>query len=56
MIGRQAAIAEVGKHHHEVHGELAHTAWLGVQASLLTGTRTKIRGVRLAASSSVAAW
>ena len=42
MIGRGAAIAEVGKHHHEIHGELAHMAWLGVHASLLTGTRAKI--------------
>jgi NADH dehydrogenase len=42
MIGRRAAIAEVGKHHHEVHGELAHMAWLGVHASLMTGTRAKI--------------
>jgi NADH:quinone reductase (non-electrogenic) len=42
MIGRGAAIAEVGKHHHEVHGELAHMAWLGVHASLMTGTRAKV--------------
>jgi NADH dehydrogenase len=42
MIGRGAAIAEVGKHHHEIHGELAHMAWLGVHASLMTGTRSKI--------------
>jgi NADH dehydrogenase len=42
MIGRGAAIAEVGKHHHEIHGELAHMAWLGVHASLMTGTRAKI--------------
>src|SRR4051794_25556920 len=42
MIGRGAAIAEVGKHHHEVHGELAHMAWLGVHATLMTGTRAKI--------------
>jgi NADH dehydrogenase len=42
MIGRGAAIAEVGKHHHEVHGEFAHMAWLGVHASLMTGTRSKI--------------
>ncbi len=27
MIGRGAAIAEVGKHHHEVHGQLAQ--WPG---------------------------
>jgi NADH:ubiquinone reductase (H+-translocating) len=42
MIGRGAAIAEVGKHHHEIHGELAHMAWLGVHASLMTGTKCKI--------------
>ena len=42
MIGRGAAIAEVGKHHHEIDGELAHLAWLGVHASLMTGTRAKI--------------
>ena len=42
MIGRGAAIAEVGKRHHEIHGELAHMAWLGVHASLMTGTRAKI--------------
>ncbi len=42
MIGRGAAVAAVGKHHHEVHGELAHMAWLGVHASLMTGTRAKI--------------
>ena len=29
MIGRGAAIAEVGKNHHEVHGQIAHIAWLG---------------------------
>jgi NADH:ubiquinone reductase (H+-translocating) len=42
MIGRGAAIAEVGKRHHEIHGELAHMAWLGVHASLMTGTKAKI--------------
>jgi NADH dehydrogenase len=42
MIGQGAAIAEVGKHHHEVHGEIAHMAWLGVHASLMTGMRTKL--------------
>jgi NADH:ubiquinone reductase (H+-translocating) len=40
MIGRGAAIAEVGKGHHEIHGELAHMAWLGVHASLMTGPGT----------------
>jgi len=39
MIGRRA---EMGKNHHEVHGQLAHVAWLGVHASLMTGARDKI--------------
>jgi NADH dehydrogenase len=42
MIGRGAAIAEVGKRHHEIHGQMAHMAWLGVHASLMTGTKAKI--------------
>jgi NADH:ubiquinone reductase (H+-translocating) len=45
MIGRGAAVAEVGKRHHEVHGDLAHMAWLGVHASLMTGTRAKIEAI-----------
>jgi NADH dehydrogenase len=45
MIGRGAAIAEVGKNHHEVHGQLAHMAWLGVHASLMTGARDKIEAI-----------
>jgi NADH dehydrogenase len=45
MIGRGAAIAEVGKNHHEVHGQLAHMAWLGVHASLMTGTRDKLEAI-----------
>ena len=45
MIGRGAAIAEVGKNHHEVHGQLAHMAWMGVHASLMTGTRAKIEAI-----------
>ncbi len=45
MIGRGAAIAEAGKNHHEVHGQLAHMAWLGVHASLMTGTRDKLEAI-----------
>ena len=45
MIGRKAAIAEVGERHHEVHGQLAHVAWLGVHAALMTGTRAKLEAV-----------
>ena len=33
MIGRGAAIAEVGEHRHELHGVFAFAAWLGVHAS-----------------------
>jgi NADH dehydrogenase len=45
MIGRRAAIAEVGERHHEVHGQLAHVAWLGVHASLMTGMRDKLEAI-----------
>jgi NADH dehydrogenase len=41
MIGRGAAIAEVGSHHHELHGHVAHAAWLGVHAGLMTGVRNR---------------
>jgi len=42
MIGRGAAIAEVGPHRHELHGAIAHSAWLGVHAALMTGVRNRI--------------
>ena len=42
MIGRGAAVAEVGKHRHELHGAIAFSAWLGVHAALMTGVRTRI--------------
>jgi NADH dehydrogenase len=42
MIGRGAAVAEVGPHRHELHGHIAHTAWLGVHAQLMTGVRNRI--------------
>ena len=42
MIGRGAAIAEVGAHRHELHGPIAFSAWLGVHAVLMTGTRNQI--------------
>ncbi|HEY9292212.1 MAG TPA: NAD(P)/FAD-dependent oxidoreductase [Microlunatus sp.] len=41
MIGRNAAIAEVGKHHHQVEGPVAFAAWLGVHALLLSGAHSK---------------
>jgi NADH dehydrogenase len=35
MIGRKAAVAEIGEHRHELHGRVAFAAWLGVHAQLL---------------------
>jgi NADH dehydrogenase len=42
MIGRGAAIAEVGPHRHELHGIVAFSAWLGVHAALMTGVRDRV--------------
>ena len=42
MIGRKAAVAEVGAHRHELQGAVAFAAWLGVHATLLTTTRAKM--------------
>jgi NADH dehydrogenase len=41
MIGRNAAVAELGKKRHELHGHLAFTAWLGVHAMLLSSVRAR---------------
>jgi NADH dehydrogenase len=41
MIGRNAAVAEVGKHRHQVEGPIAFAAWLGVHAMLLSGAHSK---------------
>jgi NADH dehydrogenase len=42
MIGRNAAVAEVGAHRHELKGPLAFAAWLGVHALLLTTARARV--------------
>ena len=42
MIGRHAAVAEVGSKHHELHGPVAHAAWLGVHAWLLSSVRDRV--------------
>jgi len=42
MIGRNAAVAEVGRHRHEVHGTVAFMMWLGVHAGLMTGVRPRV--------------
>jgi NADH:ubiquinone reductase (H+-translocating) len=41
MIGRNAAVAEVGKHRHELEGPIAFAAWLGVHAMLLSGAHSR---------------
>jgi NADH:ubiquinone reductase (H+-translocating) len=42
MIGRNAAIAEVGESRHELEGVAAYTMWLGVHIALLSGLRVKV--------------
>ena len=42
MIGRSAAIAEVGAHRHELQGPIAFAAWIGVHAALLSTIRAKV--------------
>jgi NADH dehydrogenase len=41
MIGRNAAVAEVGRHRHQVDGPIAFAAWLGVHAMLLSGVHSR---------------
>ena len=41
MIGRNAAIAEVGPRRRELHGVLAFGSWLGVHVWLLSGFRER---------------
>ncbi len=42
MVGRNAAVAEVGSSRHTITGTLAFAAWLGVHALLLTTVRAKV--------------
>src|SRR5215467_163900 len=42
MIGRDAAVAVVGKKKHELDGPIAFAAWLGVNTILMTGLRGRI--------------
>jgi len=42
MIGRSAAVAEMGPKRYELEGPIAFTAWLGVHAALLSTTRARI--------------
>jgi NADH:quinone reductase (non-electrogenic) len=43
MIGRKAAVAELGPHRHEMHGRLAFAAWLGVHAELLANMGAELK-------------
>ena len=42
MVGRNAAVAELGAARHEIDGPMAFAAWLGVHAGLLEGPRQKV--------------
>ena len=42
MIGKNAAVAEMGAKHHELHGPVAFAAWLGVHAWLMSGIRQRV--------------
>ncbi len=42
MIGRNAAVAEVGARRHQVEGPIAFAAWLGLHAILLSGTHSRV--------------
>jgi NADH:ubiquinone reductase (H+-translocating) len=43
MIGRKAAVAEIGSHRHEMHGRIAFAAWLGVHAELLANAGAEMK-------------
>jgi NADH dehydrogenase len=42
MIGRNAAVAEIGAHRHQIEGPIAFTAWLGLHAILLSGAHSRV--------------
>ena len=42
MVGRNTAVAEVGKDRHELTGPIAFAAWLGVHSALLMTARARI--------------
>jgi NADH dehydrogenase len=43
MVGRKAAVAEIGSHRHEMHGRIAFAAWLGVHAELLSNAGAEVK-------------
>jgi NADH dehydrogenase len=42
MIGRNAAVAEVGEGRHELEGVIGFAAWVGVHVALLSTSRAKV--------------
>jgi NADH:ubiquinone reductase (H+-translocating) len=42
MIGRNSAVAAIGKKRHELDGPIAFAAWIGVHALLMSGVRARI--------------
>ena len=42
MIGKNAAIAEIGERRHELEGAVAYSMWLGLHIALLSGLQVKI--------------
>jgi NADH:ubiquinone reductase (H+-translocating) len=42
MIGRNAAVAAVGKKRHELDGPVGFAAWIGVHALLMSGVRERV--------------
>jgi NADH:ubiquinone reductase (H+-translocating) len=42
MIGRDSAVAAIGKKRHELDGPIAFAAWIGVHALLMSGVRARI--------------
>jgi NADH dehydrogenase len=45
MVGRGAAVAEMGPHRYELEGPMAFAAWLGVHVALLSTTQAKMEAV-----------
>ena len=45
MIGRNAAVAELGSQHFPISGPLAFATWLGVHAALLTSFRAELEAM-----------
>jgi NADH dehydrogenase len=45
MIGRGAAVAEIGSKRHELEGPIAVAAWLGVHVLLMSGVRERVEAL-----------